>query len=259
MNSEIVEPISARTKPEFLPPVQNLGLNENGQKNKPLLSVFSQAQCLAWRPPENLFLVGEGLITRGEITLIGGEPGIGKSRAALALGVAGAVGGDWLGIPVICRFNTLIIQCENGRHRLKDDFKALADLGLDLGDAVHITDCPETGLDFANPRFKKEVRDLCEQLKIGLVVIDPWTEATQGDKKEDYQAALYNVRASSPKGENAPAVVIVCHTRKPQAQERHTGRSLLQTIAGSYAIGSAARTVFVMQKVSDEPDDRRRV
>src|SRR5262249_40820562 len=84
---------------------------------KPMLTVLTQADCLAWIPPEDLYLVGQGLITRGEITLIGGEPGIGKSRAALALAVAGAKGGLWFGIPVPHRFNTLIIQCENGRHR----------------------------------------------------------------------------------------------------------------------------------------------
>lgn len=233
--------------------------NGNHPKQKPMLTVLSQKDCLDWQPPENLYLVGNGLITRGEIALIGGEPGIGKSRAALSLAVTGAVGGNWLGVSVPHRFNSLIIQCENGRHRLKADFSALADAGIDLGESVHVTDCPEVGLAFDKPQFREEVRKLCEQYEISLVVIDPWTEATQGDKKEDYQAALANIRASLPKGDTAPAVVIVCHTRKPQGQDRFTGRALLHTIAGSYSIGSAARSVFVMQKVTDDSADERRV
>ncbi|HEY1170330.1 MAG TPA: AAA family ATPase [Verrucomicrobiae bacterium] len=227
--------------------------------SKKLLNFHSQASIRSWVAPDDLFLVGQGLITRGEVILIGGAPGIGKSRAALALAVSGATGRDWFGLPVRNRFRTLIIQCENGRHRLKSDFDALADAGIDLADAVMVTDCPDVGLKFACPAFRAEVKAEIERFKPSVVVVDPWTEATQGDKKEDYQNALANIRSCLPKGDNAPALIIVCHTRKPQGEEKTSGRGLLNLIAGSYTIGSAARTAFVIQKASDEPDDTRRV
>ena len=54
-----------------------------------------------------------------------------------------------------------------------------------------------------------------------------------------------------------PPSSFVAHTRKPRADERATGRSLLNLLAGSYALGSVPRTVFVMQAASDETTDNR--
>ena len=59
-------------------------------------------------------LVGDQHITRGSIFIIGGAPGVGKSRAAVALAEAGATSHDWFGLKVHSRFKTLIVQNENG-------------------------------------------------------------------------------------------------------------------------------------------------
>jgi hypothetical protein len=49
----------------------------------------------------------------------------------------------------------------------------------------------------------------------------------------------------------------VAHTRKAKPDERHSGRSLLNLLAGSYVLGSVPRTVFVMQAASDDVNDSR--
>ena len=229
----------------------------------PLLTFLTPNKILNWKPSRDHCLVGEALVARGELVLIAGAPGIGKSRAAFALAVSGAKGNDWLGQPVRCKFRTLIVQCENGMYRLHSYFSALKAAGVDLEGWVEVLAPPDVGLAFGRPEFQKEVLAACERLQAGghplLVVVDPWTECTQGDDKDGYQTALKNIRASLPKGENAPALVIVCHTRKPKEDERASGRSLLNSIAGSYSIGSAARAAFVLQKVTDEPNDPRRI
>ncbi len=240
-----------------------VGLDVAGETATPLLTFLTPAQILAWRPAHDLCLVGEGLVTRGEVVLIAGAPGIGKSRAVFALAVSGTTGSEWLGQPVRCRFRTLFIQCENGMHRLHADFSALQAAGVDLEGSVEVLAPPDVGLAFGRPEFRAEVLAACQRLQAGghplLVVVDPWTECTQGDDKDGYQTALRNIRASLPKGDDAPALAIVCHTRKPKEEERASGRSLLNTIAGSYSIGSAARAAFVLQKVTDESADPRRV
>jgi hypothetical protein len=58
-----------------------------------------------------------------------------------------------------------------------------------------------------------------------------------------------------PLGDDAPALGIVAHTRKPKTDERASGRALLNLLAGSYVLGSVPRTVFVMQAASDETTD----
>ena len=80
--------------------------------------------------PEGFKLAGDYHITRGGNTVIGGPPGIGKSRAALQLAFCGVTGEDWLGLPVHAQFKTYILQNENGLHRLKADFDD-APSGLD--------------------------------------------------------------------------------------------------------------------------------
>ena len=60
-----------------------------------------------------------------------------------------------------------------------------------------------------------------------------------------------------PTGDDAPALGIVAHTRKPRTDERANGRALLNLLAGSYVIGSVPRTVFVMQAASDDTTDNR--
>ena len=148
-------------------------------------------------------------------------------------------------------------------HRLHKDFAALQAAGVDLEGWVEVLQPPDVGLAFNRAEFRAEVLAACQRLQAGghplLVVVDPWTECTQGDDKDGYQTALRNIRASIPTGDAAPALAIVCHTRKPKEEERASGRSLLNTIAGSYSIASAARAAFVLQKVTDEADDARRV
>ena len=148
-------------------------------------------------------------------------------------------------------------------HRLHADFSALKAVGVDLEGAVEVLAPPDVGLAFHRPEFRAEVRAACDRLQAGgdpvVIFVDPFTECTQGDDKEGYQTALRNIRTSLPKGDDAPALVIVCHTRKPKEEERASGRSLLNTIAGSYSIGSAARAAFLLQKVTDEATDPRRV
>jgi hypothetical protein len=59
--------------------------------------------------PKEILLVGNNHITRGSVFVIGGAPGVGKSRAAVALAEAGAIGREWFGLQVHCKFRTLIV------------------------------------------------------------------------------------------------------------------------------------------------------
>jgi hypothetical protein len=56
-----------------------------GKKRKPKIIVRSPSEILAYEPPPGIVLVGDNHITRGSVFVIGGAPGVGKSRASVAL------------------------------------------------------------------------------------------------------------------------------------------------------------------------------
>jgi hypothetical protein len=80
--------------------------------------------------------------------------------------------------------------------------------------------------------------------------------AREQDSKE-YLDTFDALKSVLPRGDDAPALGIVAHTRKPKSDERYNGRALLNLLAGSYVLGSVPRTVFVMQAASDDVNDNR--
>lgn len=86
---------------------------------------------MAYEPPQNLVLVGDHHIVRGDVFVIAGPPGVGKSRATLAFAQAGAIKAAWFGLATHCLYKTLIIQNENGRYRLKRELGEINESKLD--------------------------------------------------------------------------------------------------------------------------------
>ena len=216
---------------------------------------YSPSECRSYEPPEGHVLVGDCHIVRGNITVLSGAPGTGKSRAATYLAIAGAIKGDWFGLPVHSQFKTAILQAENGRYRLKTELNDMKDSALD--DFIRISEPPECGMAFRDVAFRDDLRDWMAGFKPDLVVLDPWNAITGDDSQRDYREALNNVREAMPRGDIEPAILIVAHNRKPKNDERKTGRGLLNEIAGSHVIISAARCAFIMQAASDEEEDNR--
>src|SRR5438309_5060699 len=92
---------------------------------EPRIRFFSPTELSAYEPENDIVLVGDCEVMRGEVFVIGGEPGVGKSKAATHLAVAGATRVNWFGIAVHRQFRTMIVQTENGRYRLQQEFQKL--------------------------------------------------------------------------------------------------------------------------------------
>ena len=90
----------------------------------PRIRFYRPSELVSFEPDEKAVLVGDCHIMRGEVFVIGGEPGVGKSTATTDLAICGATGDAWLGLSVRVRFKTLIIQNENGRYRLRQEYEA---------------------------------------------------------------------------------------------------------------------------------------
>jgi len=127
---------------------------------------------------------------------------------------------------------------------------------VNLDDWLRITSPPEEGLRFSDPGFKREVCDEIERFNPGVIVIDPWNAVAGDDQQKDYLKAFRDIQSACPRGDDKPAIGIVAHLRKPNLNDRR-GRDGMHRLAGSYALTSRPRSVFIMDAASnDESDDR---
>ncbi|MDD2710721.1 MAG: AAA family ATPase [Verrucomicrobiae bacterium] len=224
-------------------------------KGKSLIEFFTPSELKNFHLSKELLLVGKSHIIMGEKFVIGGAPGVGKSRAAVGLAVAGATGKDWFGLQVHRKFKTMILQTENSQYRLKQEFTDL-DCGS-LDDYVRICTPPNIGLAFEHEEFRDCLAEAISDFKPDVLVIDPWNRVAMDDKQRDYYTAFQMIdRVLSPL-EIPPAVGIVAHTRKPKSDEHVEGRGLLNLLSGSHMLGSVPRAVFILRSFTDDTEDDR--
>lgn len=218
------------------------------------IELISQTQASLYSSPPGSLLLGDSHLRKGNVSILAGPPGVGKSRAALALAEAGACGFDWFGYRPRAIFKTLILQNENGPARIKTEFAALDPR---VQDRVRITAPPPFGLCFSRADFRRDLARAIAEFAPDLIIIDPWNAVARDDKVRDYLESFDLIRAVIGTGDSAPAILIVAHTRKPLPNERAFGRSLMNLLAGSYVLSSIPRSVFVLQHASDAVDDQR--
>jgi hypothetical protein len=116
---------------------------------------------------------------------------------------------------------------------------------------------PPFGFAFDKLAFCDLLRREIDNFQPDVFILDPFNRLARDDKAKDYAQAFEELLAVLPNGDDAPALGIVAHTRKPRADERANGRALLNLLSGSYVIGSVPRAVFIMQVASDDTTDNR--
>jgi hypothetical protein len=229
--------------------------NQQQQNSNQVNLNFHEPEFLRnFQIPDGCCLIGDYHFVRGDIIVLAGPPGVGKSRAATAAAVCGASASPWFGYPVHQKFKTMIFQNENGLIRLHLE---IDEIGHCIDDYLLIMEPPEGGLAFHQPEFRKAAAMAIASFKPDLIVIDPWNAVAAGDKQRDIREAFGDVRSVVPQSINNPSILIVAHTRKPMVHERANGRELLHGVAGSHILCSMPRTVFVLQHASDKTDEDR--
>lgn len=234
---------------------------QGGQSAPTNLFAFeSPSYFTSYELPPDSILAGDCHLTRGDVVVIGGVPGCGKSRLLVSLAIAGkhGKGAQWMGLPIHAHFKTAIMQAENGEVRLKRELQDIAEQGHDLDGWLHITPPPRYGLAFSSPDFRAQLRDWLVEHKPGVFAIDPWNRCTMDDKAKDYRAVLDSLFEVLPDGMDKPTVVVVHHLRKqPSGEARKRGRDLLNELSGSYVIGSACRVAFILEPATPDGGDNR--
>lgn len=229
--------------------------SSNPIEDPPLIEFWKPSQFLDYVPPEGHYLVGQAHIQKGGIFVLGGAPGVGKSRATIALAISGAKNQPWFGLPTHRAFRTMIVQIENGPCRVKNDLTGTGIVEFD--ELISITRKMRHGFAFDEPRFVAQLRNEIATFEADLVMFDPLNYIAKDDKQEDYREAFDHIHKVIPDGENGPAIGIVAHTRKPKAEVKARGRELIHELAGSHVLVSRARCVFIMESASSDPEETR--
>jgi putative DNA primase/helicase len=197
----------------------------------------------------------------GKVVLIGGQPGTGKTTAAIALAAAVSCGGRF---PDGSRPEAADVLLWSGEDSIDDTlagrFKAA---GADMS-RVHFVDGVDVGL--SEPRYFDPAQDVgslraaVDKLKAAnpafnprVVIVDPIVSAVQGDSHKNSEVR----RALQPLvdfADRSGAVVLgITHFSKGTQ-----GREPIERITGSLAFAALARVVLVCAKM-DEAEGGGRV
>ena len=222
-----------------------------------LIESWGVDEILNWEQPEGHKIMGDCHIVRGEVFVIGGTQGVGKSKAVAGLAASCALGIPWLGREVHSKVKTLIIQNENGPSRLQDELRSIVgEVGDGLRGMIEISPPPPEGLKLHDPKFQAQLRAIIERFQPGLIIFDPWNAIASDDKQKDYAEAFRSLKSVCFNARNPPAIGIVAHLRKPNVNDKK-GRGGMHRLSGSHLLASIPRCVFILESVTDDETDDR--
>ncbi len=222
-------------------------IEEGAHRERPRIETWTRRQAMEFIQDESIFLVGKGIICKGEITVVAGQGGVGKSRLCNALAFAGARGsGQWMGYDIPRAWRTLVLQTENNANRIKEELMTLPE---EYQDNVRIS--LPCAMEFSDPAFRRELNKLWDEWPFEMIIIDNMNDVAREDGRADFLEGIGNIMAALPRHPDTPAVVIIAHLTKGSTRSLKpmTGRKLLDELSGSNVLGAKARTVLTLQHV----------
>ena len=163
-------------------------------------------------PPAVEWLV-ENLFARGNLYMLYGNPGSGKTWALLDLMVCVAAGEDWLKMPTK-QGNVLLIDEESGMVRLHRRMHKILNGHL-VRTPLPITAFVNNNANFGETDWTNELSLVIQQTNASLVVIDALVDVSQGADENDakkIQPILKNIRMVAQHTNST--IIIIHHTNK---------------------------------------------
>lgn len=232
-------------------------LPENISADEVLGTPRAVTRCIAEIPAETLAWLWPGRIPLGKLTILSGDPGLGKSLVTLAITTAVSRGAPWpCGEGIAQVADAVLVSAEDDpadtiRPRLE---AAGADLSrIHVLDAVEYTD--ENGVLHRRPWNFTDIEALDARLvelseESRLLIVDPLSAYLAGidsHKNSDVRALLAPLAEMAAR--RRVAVLCVSHLNKS------SGPAMYRT-SGSLAFVAAARAVYAVAKDQDDPSRR---
>lgn len=192
----------------------------------------------------------DGLIARGILVAVAGEPRSTKSWVTNDLGIAVASGQDFLGYRVPKPGRVLLVQEEDTRGELQRGLSQLCEgRGLD-SKALPIFVYHQAGVMIDNPMWQRRLIALIEQLQVDLLILDPFNYIHGQEEKDQYKMTRHVLQPVLELRRRFPilTIVIVHHYRK---ETKDQSKRPAQMLRGTSALAGAVKNIIGITKAGD--------
>lgn len=217
------------------------------------LTIWTPSQFLKWEEPPGSHLLLPAYVTKGELTSIIGQGGLGKTRLALWLAICQILHRPWCGLETGGEPQKwLFLGSENSVSRIKGDLQRIlsnlsqeecgrVDEFLMLQAILGFEDADMNLDDLAN---RERIKLTVDQTKPGAIVPDPLVDFSEQDiakpagMKQALRVLVSTIRRVAP----GAAIVALHHAR--------TGRqNIIQSVGWDAAnFASGGKTLFSMSR-----------
>lgn len=211
-------------------------------------------RCLSNISSRPISWLWPGRIARGKVSMLAGNPGLGKSQLTASMAATVTTGGLWPVDNTQCEIGSVVLLSaeDDAEDTIRPRLEAA---GADLQRVFILDAVKGTNGERRSFNLKEDIPRLEHMFrKIGgaaLIIIDPisaYLGGTDSHKNADIRALLAPLSDFAAK--NGAAVVCVSHLNKGGSSEAIT------RVTGSLAFVAAARSAWVVAKDSNDPDRR---
>jgi hypothetical protein len=232
------------------------------------LNIWRPSQFLNWVQPPGSHLLLPAYLSKGELTTLIGQGGLGKTRLALWLAICQILGRLWCGLQTIGEpVKWLFLGDENSIARLKEDLQrmfsiltseeiARVDEFLRLPALVEMEDY-DVWLGDATTQAR--IAATVEQEQPGVVVTDPLGNFAPGDisKPGDMKEAIRTLRGIIRRAAPQAAELLLHHARTGRQNiAQGVGWDAANFASGGKALFSAARCQINLMPGKADDDTR---
>jgi putative DNA primase/helicase len=243
---------------------KNLSMNpieetQKWQTNNGRLDSFAQLQCAGDVQPQPINWLWPNRIALGKLTMIAGDPGLGKSLLSIELAKHVTNGIRWPVDDTPCPTGDVILL--SAEDDLADTIRPRLDAaGADPHKVYlleRIIDINKKGQHIKRSfSLKRDVAAIEQELEqrpqTRLIVVDPisaYLGGADSHNNSDIRSLLSPLSELANK--KKVAVVLITHLNKSSSQG-----SAMYRATGSLAFVAAARAVFIVTRDQDDPDRR---
>jgi len=218
-----------------------------GSKGHRGFTVLNALELLDTEVPPKTNVLGDGVITLGQLTTVIGQGGTGKSRFVMQLALSQVLGLPVADLPTHPEpLRHLLIGTENSIHRQKHDLQRMTSNLTDdqrnrLGGYLYfhvIKEIDDAFICIGSEDIRDKWLLTLEEVQPNCIYIDPFGEVNMGDinKDADVRQTLRELTRICRRYDHDTAIIIVHHAR--------TGRHNIAQAVGwdksNFALGSKA-------------------